>query len=106
MTVFILGRAAPGIRGELTKWMTEVSAGVFVGRLRMRVRERLWDTVAARAVEDDASALVIWRTNTPQGYEMRTSNQRGRYAEAVDGVWLVRLPGPSARTRTEGLDLP
>ncbi|MEL7170134.1 MAG: type I-E CRISPR-associated endoribonuclease Cas2e [Bacteroidota bacterium] len=92
MTVMILERAAPGERGLLTKWMTEISAGVFVGRLRKRVREKLWETVAEKATDDGASALMVWRANTPQGFEVRTSNPKGRFAEELDGVWLVRLP--------------
>ena len=92
MTVIILERAAPGQRGALTKWMTEVAAGVFVGRLRKRVRERLWESIAEQAADDGASALMVWRTNTPQGFEIRSENPQGRYAEDVDGVWLVRIP--------------
>lgn len=31
MTVLIARAVTPGVRGELSKWMLEVDAGVFVG---------------------------------------------------------------------------
>lgn len=97
MTVVILERVAPGLRGELSKWMVEVGTGVFVGRLSALVRERLWERCETEATSDGGSALVVWRSNTPQGFEVRTANPRGRYAEELDGLWLVRLPGRSGR---------
>jgi CRISPR-associated endoribonuclease Cas2 subtype I-E len=33
LTVIIVERATPGLRGQLTRWMLEVRAGVFVGTL-------------------------------------------------------------------------
>ena len=35
---------------------------------------------------------MMWRTNTAQGFDLRTANPKGRYAEQVDGLWLVRTP--------------
>ncbi len=92
MTVLILERTAPGLRGELGRWMMEVSAGVFVGRLSRLVREQLWARVADEAAGQRASALLIWRTNTAQGFDVRAVNPKGRYVEEIDGLWLVRRP--------------
>lgn len=33
MTVIILIAAPEGLRGHLTRWLVEVSAGVFVGKI-------------------------------------------------------------------------
>ena len=33
MVVMILERAPPGLRGEMSRWMIEPKAGVFVGRV-------------------------------------------------------------------------
>lgn len=90
MTVLILERVPPGLRGDLSRWMVEVSAGVFVGDVSALVREKLWEQ-CCEGVED-GSAQLIHRAPTPQGFDVRTVNPRGRYAELVDGVWLVRVP--------------
>ena len=47
MVIMLLERVSPGLRGELTRWLLELKAGVFVGRVSAMVRERLW----ARACE-------------------------------------------------------
>ena len=97
MTVLILERVAPGLKGELTRWMTEVAAGVFVGRSSGLVREKLWARCEEAAYDADGSALLVWRTNTAQGFDVRSANPRGRYADAFDGLWLVRLPDASPK---------
>ena len=45
MTVLLLERADPGFRGEVTQWLLEVKAGVYVGTISAAVRERLWKKV-------------------------------------------------------------
>ena len=97
MTVIILERVAPGLRGELSKWMVEVGTGVFVGRLSALVREKLWERCESEAYDADGSAQIIWRTNTAQGFAVETANSRGRHAEELDGVWLVRVEGPKSK---------
>ncbi len=92
MTVLVLERTAPGLRGDLSRWMMEVAAGVFVGRLSRLVRDQLWERIAEQAVADGASALLLWQTNTAQGFDVRAANPRGRYVEEFDGVWLARRP--------------
>lgn len=90
MTVLLLENVPPGLRGELSRWMVEVSAGVFVGCVSGLVREQLWTMCEGGA--DGGSLQMIWKAATPQGFDVRTHNPKGRYAEQVDGVWLVRVP--------------
>ena len=90
MTVLLLQRVPPGLRGEITRWLVEVGTGVFVGRAGALVREQLWDACLAKA--DGGTVRMIWHDNSAQGFDLRTANPRGRYAERVDGVWLVRTP--------------
>jgi CRISPR-associated protein Cas2 len=45
MVVMILERVPVGLRGELTWWMLEPKAGVFVGRLSGMVRDLLWEKI-------------------------------------------------------------
>jgi CRISPR-associated protein Cas2 len=41
MVVFILENARPALRGELSRWLFEVQAGVFTGRVSALVRGEL-----------------------------------------------------------------
>ena len=45
MVVIVLSAAPASLRGALTRWLMEVSSGVFVGHLSARVREQLWELV-------------------------------------------------------------
>ncbi|WP_423232601.1 type I-E CRISPR-associated endoribonuclease Cas2e, partial [Bacillus licheniformis] len=43
MTVLVLTACPAGLRGHLTRWLLEISPGVFVGHVPARVRDALWD---------------------------------------------------------------
>ncbi|MCQ8210670.1 type I-E CRISPR-associated endoribonuclease Cas2e, partial [Cutibacterium acnes subsp. acnes] len=43
MTVLVLTACPAGLRGHLTRWLLEISPGVFVGHVPTRVRDALWD---------------------------------------------------------------
>ena len=89
MTVILMERVPPGLRGHLTRWMVEVGTGVFVAKLSALVREEVWDECAEKVA--GGLLQMIWRAQTAQGFDVRTLNPKGRYAELVDGVWLVRV---------------
>jgi CRISPR-associated protein Cas2 len=41
MVVIVLSACPAGLRGHLTRWLVEISAGVFVGHVSARVRDLL-----------------------------------------------------------------
>ncbi len=45
MIVLILEKVPTSLRGELTRWLLELKAGVFVGKVSAMVRDRLWEHV-------------------------------------------------------------
>ncbi|MDQ0847452.1 CRISPR-associated endoribonuclease Cas2 subtype I-E [Streptomyces sp. V1I6] len=45
MTVIVLTNCPAGLRGFLTRWLLEISAGVFIGNPSARIRDVLWDEV-------------------------------------------------------------
>jgi CRISPR-associated protein Cas2 len=89
MTLLIVERVTPSVRGDLSRWLLEVQAGVFVGRVSRRVREALWDRAVQRA--DGGSVLMLWRARTEQGFDLRTHRPRGRVPRRHEGVWLVEV---------------
>lgn len=89
MTVLILERVTPGLRGELTRWMLEPKAGVFVGDVNAMVREKLWERVCAGL--KSGAGILIYRTDTEQGYTLRTAGQPDRAIVDFDGLQLIRI---------------
>jgi len=87
MIVLIVERVSPSARGELTKWLIEVKAGVFVGRVSAMVRDRLWDKVVDGM--RDGSAVLIYSTNTEQGYAMQMVGDRSRNVRDFEGLSLI-----------------
>lgn len=90
MVILILERVPVGLRGELSRWMLEPKAGVFVGSLSAIVRDLLWD----KACKDskDGGCVMIHDSNREQGFAIRTHGKTSRSVEDFDGLLLVRVP--------------
>ena len=89
MVIYSVECAPQKLRGMLSRYCLEVRAGLFVGRLDARLRELLWDKVLALG-KDDTNAVMIWRTPSEQGYNLRQSGNDARTCIEVDGIWLVK----------------
>jgi len=89
MVVFILDRVKPGLRGELTRWMLEPKAGVFVGRLSAMVRDHLWEKIRKEA-DANAGCVLVHADNGEQGFTIRTYGVPARSIENWEGLLLVR----------------
>lgn len=90
MTVIILERATPGLRGQLTRWMLEVRAGVFVGTLTARVRDKLW-ALTRRRIRKGAM-MLLYRAHNEQGFVVETHGDTSRSILDIEGLLLVRRP--------------
>lgn len=89
IVVFILERVPPSLRGDLTRWMLEPKAGVFVGRVTAQVRDRLWDRATAR-VEDGAALMICEDPHSEQGFSFRQQGDRSHELLVFDGITLIR----------------
>lgn len=104
MIVLVVTACPSGLRGELTRWFLEVSAGVFVGKLSARVRERVWQRVVAGVGTGRAS--MVWSARTEQGLEFVTHGDTWDAAD-FEGVKLITRPHPervTIRARGERLE--
>jgi|SRR5579875_1933701 len=90
MVVMVLERVPPGVRGELTRWMLELDAGVFVGNLSALVRERLWQLACGKMA--DGAGLLVYSTNTEQGFDIRMWGTTTREPVEYEGLILIRRP--------------
>jgi CRISPR-associated protein Cas2 len=88
--VMVLERVPPSLRGELTRWLVEPHAGVFVGHVNATVRDHLWGKCIK--AKRTGGVLQIWSTNTEQRFDMRTVGDTTREVVDFDGLQLIRKP--------------
>lgn len=90
MVFLMLERVPRGMRGELSRWMIEPRANVFVGDVSAMVRDRLW----AMACQDSrgGSAFMLFTTNNEQGFAWRVWGAPSYVPEDFEGLLLVRRP--------------
>jgi CRISPR-associated protein Cas2 len=92
--VVVLTACPEGLRGHLTRWLMEVSAGVFVGHASRRVREELWSRVGE--LIGGGRALMVYSVPGEQGLALCSLGHHW-VPEDFDGVTLMRrLPGETA----------
>ena len=100
MVVLIVENAKPGLRGELSRWMIEPKAGVFVGSMSALVRDKLWQKVEGEM--EDGGATMLHTTNNEQGFAIRTHGERRREVREFEGLWLVVIPRERASQANGG----
>jgi len=88
MVVIVLENVPNRLRGILSRWCLEVRAGLFVGRLDARMREKLWEKIDD-LMEGEGSGVMCWSQNGAQGYAFRSLGANPRRAIERDGLWLV-----------------
>jgi len=87
--VLVLTACPEGLRGHLTRWLMEVSAGVFVGHVSRKVREELWDRVAE--LIGNGRALMAYSVPGEQRLAISTHGHHWT-PEDFEGITLMRRP--------------
>lgn len=87
MTVLVVSRVTPALRGMLTRWLLEVHPGVFVGTVSHRVRVRLWDMVQGR--KRLGACLLVCRAPNEQGFTLEACGEPRRRVVDYDGLHLL-----------------
>lgn len=103
MVVITLELVPPRLRGALTRWLTEVATGVYVGRVTALVRDLLWDEVVEEA-GTSGRVVMVYRTNNEQGYSVRMEGDSRRKVVELDGLQLVANQHAAWRDWVERLD--
>ena len=65
MTVIVLTNCPAGLRGFLTRWLLEISPGVFIGNPSARVRDALWHEVRQYSGQGRVMRRPNDRSSTP-----------------------------------------
>lgn len=87
MVVFILERVPVSLRGELTRWMLELKAGVFVSDVSALVRDLLWQKIG-KSIRG-GGAILIHSSDTEQGFAVRYWGETSRKVRDFEGLLLV-----------------
>ena len=83
----ILENSPRSLRGELSRWLIEPSAGVFLGNPSARVRDEIWENAVGKS--RDAHVLQVWSAPNSQGFEYRQHNPKLRKFIDIEGIALV-----------------
>lgn len=98
MVVIVLTACPVGLRGDLTRWLLEISPGVFVGHLSARVRDRLWERVLGMV--KDGRAIMVYSARNEQHLAFRV-HRAAWQPEDCDGLNLVKRPLPEGTAGDE-----
>ena len=91
MTVIVLTNCPVALRGFLTRWLLEISPGVFIGGPSTRIRQALWAEV--RTYSGQGRALLAYSDNSEQGYSFETHDHKWHPVDH-GGLTLIRRPKP------------
>ncbi|WP_103503358.1 type I-E CRISPR-associated endoribonuclease Cas2e [Streptomyces sp. SM14] len=97
MTVIVLTNCPAGLRGFLTRWLLEISPGVFLGSTSARIRDLLWEEV--RTYRCQGRALLAYQTDNEQGYTFRTHDHAWQPTDH-EGLTLIHRPDRRPATNT------
>lgn len=87
MLVIVVENVPPALRGRLAVWLIEIRAGVYVGNLSKKVREMIWSQVDEGL--EGGNAVLVWSTNTENGFDFLTLGKNRRNPVEFDGIKLV-----------------
>ena len=89
MIMICVVNCPPGLRGDLSKWLSEVNTGVYIGKLSAKVRDELWSRVCDSI--RSGQATMVYSTNNEQGYAFLTHNTTW-IATDYEGITLMKRP--------------
>jgi len=99
MVVILLERVPVSLRGDLSRWMLELKAGVYVGKVSGMVRDKLWERICANS--RGGGALLAHTTDNEQGFAFRFWGETSRQIVDFEGLMLVQRPQEQEDDKTQ-----
>jgi CRISPR-associated protein Cas2 len=93
--VLVLTACPAGLRGQLTRWLLEITPGVFVGHVTARVREHLWARVCE--LTSTGRALMVYQTRSEQRLAFEVFHHDWVPTD-FDGITLMMRPHSGSET--------
>lgn len=97
MVVLVLTACPVGLRGHITRWLVEISPGVFCGKVSRRVREQLWLRVLELC--KDGRAIMVFSAQGDQGLSFVVHRHEWEPTD-FDGLTLMLRPAVLAPEAT------
>lgn len=97
MVVVVLTACPAGLRGHLTRWLLEISPGVFCGKVSARVRDQMWERIVE--MSKDGRALMVFSRRGDQGLDFRVHRHDWEPVD-LDGLTLILRPSAPAKMPT------
>lgn len=98
MVVINLSNCPKGLKGDLSKWMIEISTGTFVGNLNGRIRDQLWDRICS--LLKDGQATMAYSSHCEQKIKFRVFGTDW-YPVDYDGLVLMKKPSHTSESKNE-----
>jgi len=89
MVVVSLANCPASLRGDLTKWLQEITTGIYVGNIPTRVREKLWEHI--KATVKDGQCVMVFSTRNELGLDFLVYNTDWVPVD-YDGIKLMMRP--------------
>jgi CRISPR-associated protein Cas2 len=84
------------LRGIIGNILTEVSTGIFCGKINARTRRHLWETVNSLVDPTKSSVIMIFETTNEAGISFVSIGTERRVPILKDGVLLSLFKPPSS----------
>lgn len=85
MMVLLVTNASKQLIGYLTRFLTEMQSGCFIGTPSVRVREKLWEKVKT-TLPESGKAVLAYTIDNEQGYTYEYYNHDDREVIDLDGL--------------------
>ncbi|AKE41055.1 CRISPR-associated protein [Corynebacterium kutscheri] len=90
MITIVLTACPAGLRGQLNRWLFEISAGVFVGHVSTRIRDRLWSIIVSE-LKNGRAIMAFSTSKNETGFEIKVHRHDWEIIDS-DGIPLVLRP--------------
>lgn len=88
MIVVTVSKCPPSLRGDLSKWLFEISTGVYVGNVSTRVREKLWERI--NLTVKTGRAIMVYSSHNEQKLSFLTIGSEYDRPVDYDGLVLMK----------------
>lgn len=95
LTVITIKNVKPSLRGDLSKWMQEISTGVYVGNFNSKIREKLWERIKSNIINGEAT--LSYYCNNEIGYNFEIYNSTKEIID-YEGIPLVYINSKKVET--------
>jgi len=85
----VLEAVPPSLRGELSRWLTPVCIGVYVGKVSTLVRDKLWERAVAKA--GTGRIIQAWSQSGEPGYGLRAHGLTNSTLVDLEGLPMIAV---------------